>query len=138
MGGLAFVVDVGLFQLLYAGLRLDAVLAKGTATLVAMSVAYAGHRHWSFADRARLRHRQSYPRFALVNAVTLAMGLAIVWFVRHPLDVTSAVTLQGANVLSIAVGTVVRYLAYRGWVFPAGSPPTDEVVIGLAHTAAVR
>jgi len=37
------------------------------------------------------------------------------------LDLTSAWALQGANLVSIAVGTVVRYLMYRRWVFPAAN-----------------
>ena len=40
-------------------------------------------------------------------------------FVRHGLDQTSALVLQIANVGSIALGTVVRYVGYRRWVFPA-------------------
>lgn len=132
VGMSCFLLDVGLFQVLYASAGMDAVAAKLVATLVSMSVAYAGHRYWSFSARARTGLRREYVRFALINGVTLLMGLAIVGFVRHPLQQDSAIVLQAANVASIAIGTVVRYLSYRRWVFPAhpASPavPVVDVV----------
>jgi hypothetical protein len=30
--------------------------------------------------------------------------------------------LQAANIASICLGTVIRYLSYRAWVFPAHRP----------------
>jgi putative flippase GtrA len=122
VGATAFLVDVGLFQLLYAVAGLDPVAAKLVATLVATAVAYGGHRHWSFAHRVRTRVRRSFLLFAAVNATTLLIGLAIVWFVRYPLGQESALVLQAANLTSIAIGTAIRFLAYRRWVFPAHSP----------------
>ena len=119
VGAVAFVVDVGLFQVLYDVVGVDAVLAKLMATLVSMTVAFIGHRSWSFANAERSRVSRSYLRFALVNATTLLMGLAIVWFVAHPLGQRDVLVLQAANLTSIALGTVIRFLAYRRWVFPA-------------------
>ncbi len=119
VGGVAFVIDVGLFQLFYASLGLGAVTAKLLATLASMTVAFLGHRFWSFSHRARTGLSREYVRFAAINAATLLLGLAIVAFVRYPLQQESALVLQAANVASIAVGTVVRYLCYRAWVFPA-------------------
>ena len=128
VGAACFLLDVGLFQLLYASAGIDAVTAKLVATLVSMTVAYAGHRYWSFSARARTGVRREYVRFALINAVTLLMGLAIVGFVRHGLEQDSALVLQVANVASIVIGTVVRYLSYRRWVFPAHRVPAAAVI----------
>ena len=50
------------------------------------------------------------------------LGLAVVALVRYPLAQDSAVVLQVANIASIALGTVIRYLSYRRWVFPAVPP----------------
>jgi putative flippase GtrA len=63
--------------------------------------------------------RQEYLVFAVVNTVTLLQGLAVVAFVRHGLGQDDAFVLQIANVTSIALGTVIRFLAYRRWVFLA-------------------
>jgi putative flippase GtrA len=124
VGATAFLVDVGLFQLLYAGAGLDPVTAKLASTVVATAVAYGGHRYWSFAHRVRTGIRRSFLLFAAVNTTTLLIGLGIVWFVRYPLGHESALVLQAANLTSIAIGTAIRFLAYRRWVFPPHSPTT--------------
>jgi putative flippase GtrA len=119
VGASCFVLDVSLFQLLYAVVGTGAIPAKLGSTLVSTTAAYLGHRYWSFSHRARTGLRREYLLFVAVNGVTLAMGLAIVWFVRYPLGQESALILQAANVASICLGTVIRYLSYRTWVFPA-------------------
>ena len=92
------------------------------STLVTTALAFTGHRYWSFSRRAHPGLSRESLRFAVVNAVTLGLGLAIVAFVRYPLGQEDAVVLQAANVASIAVGTVIRFLSYRYWVFPARRP----------------
>ena len=132
VGAACFLLDVGLFHVLYAVVGADAVLAKLLATLVSMTAAYVGHRYWSFSHRARTGLRREYLLFAAVNGATLCLGLAIVAFVRYPLGQESALVLQLANIASICLGTVIRYLSYRTWVFPArrpdGLPPTAAAV----------
>jgi putative flippase GtrA len=119
VGATCFVLDLALFQVLYVYVGAGAVLAKLVATVVTMALAFAGHRFWSFADRARTGLSRESLRFAVINGVTLCLGLAIVAVVRYPLGQDDAAVLQAANVASIALGTVVRYLSYRHWVFPA-------------------
>ena len=123
VGGVCFLIDLAVFQLLYAFVGVGAVTAKLVSTLVSMTLAYLGHRHWSFSHRARTGLRREYLLFAVVNGLTLLQGLAVVAFVRHGLGQESALVLQVANVVSIALGTVVRFLAYRRWVFPATTAP---------------
>ena len=118
--GLAcFVLDLGVFQALYAHAGWDAVTAKLAATLVSMTVAYVAHRYWSFSHRGRTGLRHEYLVFAAVNGITLLLSLGVVWLVRYPLGQDGSLVLQAANIGSIVVGTVVRYLSYRRWVFPA-------------------
>jgi putative flippase GtrA len=148
VGAACFVLDVGLFQLLYTS-GTGAVTAKLVATVVSTTAAYVGHRFWSFAHRERTGYRREYVSFVLVNGVTLLLGLALVAFVRHPLGQESALVLQTANVASIGLGTAIRWFAYRRWVFPAtvgtpgGAAPagtatapvdaTDEAAAGRAR-----
>lgn len=125
VGGACFVLDIGVFQLLYAHLGIGAITAKLLSTLLSMTVAYFAHRFWSFSHRARSGLGREYLVFAAINGVTLVLGLAVVAVVRYPLGQDGALVLQVANVGSIALGTVIRYLAYRRWVFRAtdqGSP----------------
>ena len=90
-----------------------------------MTIAYVAHRHWSFRHRARTGVRREYTMFALINAATLLLGLAVVGVVRYPLGQDSPWILQVANIASIGLGTAIRFLAYRRWVFPrAASAPS--------------
>ena len=140
VGGIAFVVDIGLFQLLYGHLEVGAVTAKALATLVSMSVAFLGHRHWAFAHRDRTTIRRSFALFALINLGTLALGAAVIWFVRYPLGQESLLIIQAANIASIGLNTALRYMAYRRWVFPAvprpdAVAPAEPAPAGPADTA---
>lgn len=130
VGGVCFLVDIGLFQLLYAHLGVGAVTAKVVSTVVATTLAYLGHRHWSFSHRPRRSTSRQYVLFALVNGGTLVMGAGIVALVRYPLGQDDVLIIQIANIASIVLSTAVRYLAYRQWVFPAqraaGDPPAAE------------
>ncbi|MGY1783128.1 GtrA family protein [Geodermatophilus sp. SYSU D01036] len=119
VGAVCFVIDLGLFQLLYAHVGVGAVSSKLVATVLSTTVAYLGHRYWSFSHRARTGIRREYTLFAAVNGLTLVIGLALVALVRYPLGQESAWVLQGTNIASIALGTVIRYLSYRRWVFPS-------------------
>ncbi|WP_255362336.1 GtrA family protein [Blastococcus aurantiacus] len=123
VGGIAFVVDIGLFQLLYGHLEVGAVTSKTLATLVSMSVAFLGHRNWAFAHRDKTTIRRSFTLFTLINLFTLVLGAAIIWFVRYPLDQERLLVIQAANIASIGLNSVLRYLAYRRWVFPAAPRP---------------
>lgn len=130
VGAISFVIDLGLFQLLYVHTGIGAVLARLVSTLVATTVAYVGNRYWSFAHRSRSGVRREYTLFAVINGITLGLSLAVVAFVRHGLNQQSTLVLQVANVGSIAIGTVVRYLAYRRWVFPAVPVAEGPTVTG--------
>ena len=141
VGICCFFLDIGLFQLLYGALGVGAIVAKFFSTVVSMTVAYFAHRYWSFSHRARTGLRREYLLFAVVNGLTLLLGLAIVAFVRYPLHQESALVLQAANVASIVLGTAIRYGCYRRWVFPAHDSPHAQAnrrragEAALGHTA---
>lgn len=126
VGAVCFVIDIGLFQLFYAHLGWGAVTSRLVSTLISMTVAYVAHRYWSFSHRARTGVGREYVLFAVINGVTLLLSLAIVAVVRYPLGQDSALVLQMANTGSIVLGTVIRYLSYRRWVFPAVEPGMIE------------
>lgn len=127
VGAVCFVIDLGVFQLLYVHTGIGAVLAKLVSTVLATTVAYIGNRYWSFSHRARTGLRREYLLFIVINGTTLLLSLAVVAFVRHGLGQTSALILQIANVGSIALGTVVRFVGYRQWVFPAHEEPGSRL-----------
>ena len=126
VGAFAFLLDIAAFQLLYATLGVGAVTSKFSATVLSMTVAYFGHRYWSFAHRARTGVRREYLLFVMINGSTLLVGMAIVAIVRYPLGQDDALILQAANIASIVLSTALRYVAYRRWVFPAHAQPLPE------------
>jgi hypothetical protein len=65
----------------------------------------------------------AYSIFFLVNGVTLLLGLSLVALVRYPLGQDGALALQLTNVVSIGLGTVIRFLCYRRWVFVSADAP---------------
>lgn len=119
VGGVCFALDLGIFQVLYTSAGFGAVAAKLSSTVVSTTVAYLGHRYWSFSHRARTGLRREYLLFAVVNGVTLVLGLVMVAVARYGLGQESPWVLQAVNVVSIGLGTVIRYLSYRQWVFPS-------------------
>ena len=133
VGAACSVIDLGLFQLLYVHEGVGPVTSRFVSTVVSMTAAYFAHRHWSFSHRARTGLRREYLLFAVINGGTLFLSLGIVALVHYPLHQHNALVLQAANVFSIALGTVLRYLAYRRWVFvaPASVEESSESA-GLA------
>jgi putative flippase GtrA len=131
VGGLSFVVDLAVFQFLITETDMSPVIAKLLAALVSTTTAFVGHRFWSFSHRSHARLHRDYVRFVVVNGGTLLISLAIVAFVRYPLGQEGALALQAANIASIAIGTAIRFLVYRAWVFPAQPQAAPAEAPGL-------
>ncbi len=122
VGGINFALDVAIFQMMYDVIGADALVSKIVSTSITTTTAYFMHRHWSFAHRARTGLRREYPIFFLVNGVTLGLSLLMIGFVRYGLELTDTLVLQMTNITSIAIGTVIRFTAYKRWVFPVREP----------------
>lgn len=143
VGLLAFVVDVGLMNLLRFGpgelLGEKPLTAKAISVSVAVLVAWCGNRNWAFASRrsaptAAARSRELV-QFVAVNLVGMAIGVGCLAVSHYLLGLTSPWADNiSANGVGLVLGTVFRYLAYRYWVFTAddGGAPRPP-----AHPAAV-
>ena len=131
VGGVAYVVDVGLFNVLaYAGgsgpLHDKPLTAKTISVLVATLVAYFGNRQWTFADGGRRGFWREYGAFLVVNGASLVvtlLPLAVTRYVLH-LDGWLADNLAG-NVVGLFLGMAVRFVGYRHWVFARPAPPPE-------------
>jgi len=125
VGAVAYVVDVGLFNLLRFGFDLGPLTSKTIATVAAITVAYFGNRHWTWRDRQRHSFRREYALFAVVNGAGLAIQLACLGLAVYALGLTGQVAENVAgNVVGVGLGTLFRFWAYRTWVFPR--VPGDE------------
>ena len=125
VGAIAYLVDVGLFNLLRFGpgdvLGHKPLTAKVISVTVATIVAWLGNRYWTFADRRAMGVGREVVMFAVVNVAGMGIAVGCLAFSHYLLDLTSPLADNiSANVVGLALGTTFRYFAYRHVVF--GSP----------------
>ena len=118
VGAVAFVVDVGLMNLLRQTILEDKpTTAKVISASVATLVAWVGNRAWTF------RHRHSRPvhhealLFFVTNGVALLIGTATIAFSHYVLGLQTLAADNIANIIGIGLGTLFRFWAYRTFVF---------------------
>jgi putative flippase GtrA len=128
VGAVAYVVDVGLFNLLtYAGgdgpLHDKPLTAKTMSVVAATVVAYFGNRQWTFRHGQRRGFWREYGAFLVVNGISLVVALLPLAISRYVLglDTWLADNISG-NVIGLVLGMVVRFLGYRYWVFAVAPP----------------
>jgi putative flippase GtrA len=136
VGAVAFVVDVGLFNLVLH-LTEKPLTSKTVSTVVATTVAYAGNRAWTFRRRAHTGVRREYVLFFLLNGVGLAIALTCLAISHYLLDLTSRLADNiAANVIGLGLGTLFRFWSYRRYVFPELLPEAAERAAGSAGPGA--
>jgi putative flippase GtrA len=117
VGSVAFLVDLGLFNLLLQ-LTDKPLTSKTLSTVVATTVAYAGNRTWTFRLRSRSGLRREYVLFFLLNGVGLLIALTCLAVSHYLLGFTSALADNiAANVVGLGLGTTFRFWSYRRFVF---------------------
>ena len=135
VGSFAFVIDIGLFNiLLYAGPLNDKPLtAKAVSVIAATTFAYFGNRLWTFRHRGRTHMGREYILFFALNGVAMLIALTCLWFSHYALGFTSPLADNiSANVIGLGLGTLFRFWSYRRWVFPA-IPPQDQAQRDVAE-----
>ena len=140
VGAVAYVVDVGLFNLLrFAGPRLledKPLTAKVISVAVATCVAWYGNRQWTFRHRRTPRPMLELAQFAAINVVGLAIMLTCLGVSHYVLDLRSPVADNvSANVVGLVLSTLFRFYAYRTWVFThelADDPVLGDPALGEA------
>jgi len=127
VGAFAFVVDVGLFNLLTTDLwfgsgspPLDGheKIAKLISSSTAVVVAWLGNRYWSFRHRRQASRGREFLLFVLMNVVATVIAVACLAISHDVMGFTSTLAdnLSG-NVIGVALGTLFRFWAYRTFVF---------------------
>ena len=135
VGAFAFVIDVGLFNLLlYFGPLEDKPLtAKVVSVVAATTFAYFGNRFWTYRHRGRRSMRREYVLFFVFNGIALLISVGCLWFSHYVLGLDSPLADNiSANVVGVLLGTLFRFVAYRTWVFPA-IPADDQADLELAE-----
>ena len=132
VGAMAYVIDVGTFNLLllpHSPIEHKPLTAKTIAAVLAITFAYVGNRHWTFRHRDRSGLAREYTLFFALNGVGLAIALACLAVSHYLLGFTSVLADNiAANGVGLLLGTAFRFWSYRRWVFPEIA---DEELAGV-------
>lgn len=118
VGLLAYLVDVGVFNALLLGTATGPVAAKLVSSAVAVAVAFAGSRWFTWRHRRSDRPLREYALFMLVSAAAAGLQLLCLLVSRDLLGLTSALADNvSANVVGMALATAFRFWGFRTVVF---------------------
>ena len=121
VGGIAFIVDLGLFNIL--NVRDGAILADRVVTAKAISAAVAtlfawvANRLWTFAAGRTGEPLKELVAFGAVNVVALLVPMATVAISTYAMGLDDPVSKNVSAIIGIGLGTVIRYVGYRVFVF---------------------
>jgi putative flippase GtrA len=123
VGGVSFLVDLGIFNTLRLAAHVESLTAATISMIIAASVAFVGNRFWTWRDRERTGLRREYTLYFVFNLVGLVItlgclalstyGLGAIWPVlKGPIAENIA-----KNVVGMALATTFRFWSYRQIVF---------------------
>ncbi|MDO4612478.1 MAG: GtrA family protein [Actinomycetaceae bacterium] len=122
VGGMNYVVDVGIFNALRSTvLATRPVTAKIISVGIATLFSWVINRNWTFKGRATDTPVREIFGFVVVNGLGALPAFVCLWISHHILGFDSllADNISG-NVIGLIIGTIVRYLCYRYFVFTGG------------------
>jgi putative flippase GtrA len=132
VGAVAFVIDLGGYNLLVFGPHLKGMLGEGdtegvlsakplTARIISASlatlVAWLGNRLWTFRHRRNRQAAHELALFVFFNVAAMVIAVVCLGFSRYVLDLHSQLADNVANIVGIGLGTLFRFWAYRKFVF---------------------
>ncbi|WBU36794.1 GtrA family protein [Homoserinibacter sp. YIM 151385] len=124
VGGVGFLIDLGIFNLLIATvlhpdrLHEGPVIAKAVSTSVAIGANWVGNRFWTFREHRGRRVVREGVEFGIVSVGGMGIGLLCLWVSRYLLGFESVLADNvAANVVGLGLGTAFRFALYRSWVF---------------------
>lgn len=129
VGILCYVLDVTIFNVLRVvspSIFGGPLVAKTAGVLVATIAAWLGSRYWTFRRNKRRNVGAEFVEFILVAVAGYLVNLAILWFSHYTLGFHSllADNISG-NIIGALLGTSLRFLLYRHWVYRAGRGSTS-------------
>jgi putative flippase GtrA len=135
VGAVAFVIDIGGYNVLVFGPHLLGLIGEGntvgvlhdrplTARVISASaatlVAWLGNRLWTFRHRRQRQASHELALFVAFNVAAMVISVICLGFSRYGLGLHSQLSDNLANLVGVAIGTLFRFWAYRKYVF-AGS-----------------
>jgi dolichol-phosphate mannosyltransferase len=114
VGGLGFVINLGVFALCERGVGIPYLLAYAVAWLVAVSNNFLLNRRFTFNEHAKTSriHFQAI-RFVLVSAAAAAFGALLLALLVE----VAGVAKVPAEALAVAASTPLNFLGNKLWSF---------------------
>jgi len=143
VGGIAFIVDLVVFNLLIAGDGMPPLLAKTISTVIAATLAFVGNRFWTWRHRERSGLHREYLLYFFFNAVGLGIGLACLGISHYGLGSiwpsifqTTLVDNLSGQFVGTAAGTLFRFWSYRRFVFidPAATSTAQSASLAVTKS----
>lgn len=133
VGGIGFVVDLGLFNLLQHGplavLEGKPITAKIVSVSIAMMVTWLGNRLWTFSKQRTSTRVREFIGFVVVNVGGMAIAILCLWISNYVLGFKSVLADNiSANGVGLVLGTAFRYFAYKYLVFTGSNPTLDPTL----------
>jgi putative flippase GtrA len=124
IGVIAFGVDLGIFNWLRfvwddSPIAHKPLTCRAISVTIATTTSYLGNRWWTWRHLASTSVAREYTAFFAVNAVALVLGMVFLAVSNYMLDLHTPLADNTANILSVVAGTVLRFWAYRRFVFGA-------------------
>src|SRR5665647_2661754 len=160
IGAVAFVIDLGGYNLLVFGPHLMGMFSQQTtqgvlhekpltarvlAATVATLVAWVGNRLWTFRHRRSRQAGHELALYVFFNVVAMAISVACLGVSRYGFGLHTQLADNVTNIIGIALGTLFRFWSYRKWVFagvpedgplrPAELEPAEQDSARLDHPA---
>ncbi len=124
MGGVGFVLDLAVFNVLRLTLlspesmHEGPMVAKVISTGVAIAANWIGNRYWTFGPHRRTDSAVEALEFLGVSLLGMGVGLACLWVSHYVLGFTSLLADNiSSNVIGLLLGSIVRFGLYRHWVY---------------------
>jgi putative flippase GtrA len=117
VGGIGFVVQIGVTDGLHLGLGMGPVSATAIGYVISAAVTFLGNRHWAFKHRQGKGLRHETLMFVFLNAIALGIQEAVVAIVHYGMNQTGGVAFNIATLIGIGLGTIFRLWSYRKFVF---------------------
>lgn len=113
-GGLASIVNIGVYQLLASQLAVDPNIAWALGFIAAVLVGYVTHSRWSFRGHGRRDNlARTGSRFVIVSLISFGLNSLWVWLlVQH-----FALPLWAPYPLVLGLTPLIVFTLNRKWVF---------------------
>ncbi len=136
VGAAAFVIDAGGYNALEAGpLHHKVLTAKAVSFTVAATFSYFANRHWTWKDRSRSGLAREYLLFFMINLIGFGVAEGCLAISHYWWDLTTRLDDNiSANLIGTLLGTIIRWWAYRRWVFidePEPARDRDSVAAAI-------